>query len=163
VAIRRLYHNAKLVHSDLSEYNILVSPMSQVENALDKREEAKEDLQIVLIDFGQAVERRHPQAGELLLRDLTMIKSFFDKQGITTLSIDDSEHFVLKECMDFEGSKTDVSVAGENDQDGEEGNNDSDDDEGEEDNSLDDNIAMDWIEAKLNEIRFPMLSEAKES
>ena len=98
VAIRRLYHCAKLVHADLSEYNILVCPMSQVENALDKSEDAKEALQIVLIDFGQAVEIRHPSADDLLRRDLTMTKAFYDKQGIKTLSLEESEEFVLKEC-----------------------------------------------------------------
>ena len=138
--------------------------MSQVENALDKREEAKEELQIVLIDFGQAVERRHPQAREFLRRDLTMIKSFFDKQGITTLSIDDSETFVLKECINFEGSKTNdlISVVEEIFQEEEEGNNDSDEEEEEEDSGWDDNIAMEWIEAKLDEIHLSM-SEAKKS
>jgi serine/threonine-protein kinase RIO1 len=97
VAVRKLYHCAKLIHADLSEYNILVSPMSQVENALDNSTEAKDSLQIVLIDFGQAVEIRHPSAGELLLRDLKMVKAFFDKQDVTTLSVEESERFVLKE------------------------------------------------------------------
>lgn len=98
MAIRKLYHCAKLVHADLSEYNILVCPMSQVENALDKSDDAKDTLQIVLIDFGQAVEIRHPSAGELLRRDLTMTKAFYDKQGIKTLTLEESEEFVLKEC-----------------------------------------------------------------
>ena len=96
VAVRRLYHCAKLVHSDLSEYNILVSPIHQVQNVIDKRQESKDALQIVLIDFGQAVEKRHPCAGDFLRRDLLMIKLFFDKQEIKTLSLDDAEKFVLK-------------------------------------------------------------------
>ena len=72
--------------------------MSQVENALDKSEDAKDTFQIVLIDFGQAVEIRHPSADDLLRRDLTMTKAFYDKQGIRTLSLEESEEFVLKEC-----------------------------------------------------------------
>jgi len=97
LAVRKLYQCAKLVHADLSEYNILVCPMSQVQNAFDKDEEAKDSLQIVLIDFGQAVEIRHPSAGDLLRRDLTIVKSFFHNQGIKTLSLKDSEQFVLKD------------------------------------------------------------------
>ena len=43
---------------------------------------------------------RHPSAGDLLRRDLTMVRAFFDKQGIATLSVDESEEFVLKEIDD---------------------------------------------------------------
>jgi len=97
VAVRRLYHCARLVHGDLSEYNILVCPMMQVENALDKSEEAKDVLQIVLIDFGQAVEIRHPSAHSLLLHDLEHVQIFFKKQGIMTVTLEDCEQFILKE------------------------------------------------------------------
>merc|ERR1711971_1119208 len=78
VSIRRLYHCAKLVHADLSEYNILVAPMSQVENAFETSDELKDSIQIVLIDFGQAVEIKHPSAREFLRRDLTMVQAFFE-------------------------------------------------------------------------------------
>jgi len=102
VAIRRLYHCARLVHADLSEYNILVCPMSQVENALDKSEEAKDDLQIALIDFGQAVERNHPSAMDLLKRDLSLVNSFFEKQDIVILPPDQCLEFIL-EKLEQEG------------------------------------------------------------
>jgi len=102
VAIRRLFHCARLVHADLSEYNILVCPMSQVENALDKSEEAKDDLQAVLIDFGQAVERNHPSAMDLLKRDLALVNAFFTKQDIVTLSEDASMEFVVEETEEDE-------------------------------------------------------------
>jgi len=102
VAIRRLFHCARLVHADLSEYNILVCPMSQVENALDKSEEAKDDLQAVLIDFGQAVERNHPSAMDLLKRDLALVNAFFTKKDIVTLSEDASMEFVVEEIEEVE-------------------------------------------------------------
>ncbi|KAL3928434.1 MAG: hypothetical protein SGBAC_012653 [Bacillariaceae sp.] len=41
-------------------------------------------LQIALIDFGQAVDTRHPQASELLERDLLRVRQFFVKMGLTT-------------------------------------------------------------------------------
>ena len=107
VAIRRLFHCARLVHADLSEYNILVCPMSQVENALDKSEEAKDDLQAVLIDFGQAVERNHPSALDLLKRDLVLVNAFFTKQDIVTLSEDASMEFVVEDTEDDEDEDED--------------------------------------------------------
>jgi len=97
VAIRRLYHCARLVHADCSEYNIIVCPMSQVENAMDKRKEARNDLQIVLIDFGQAVERNHHDAMKYLRRDLSLVRAFFTKQNINTLSNEECEQFIVRE------------------------------------------------------------------
>lgn len=96
-AIRRLYVGAKLVHGDLSEYNILVAPSFQVEHFVASVEDNDSDLQAVLIDFGQAVEVRHPEAEDLLLRDLERVRSFFVKQGVTTLNLEDSFHFVKDE------------------------------------------------------------------
>lgn len=65
--IYRLYHQAKLVHADLSEYNIL---MHQNEP--------------VLIDISQGVLLHHPHAKNFLLRDIRTIVTFFDKLGIST-------------------------------------------------------------------------------
>lgn len=151
VAIRRLYHCARLVHADLSEYNILVAPMSQVENPLEKSEEIKDSLQIVLIDFGQAVEIKHPSARDLLRRDLTMVKSFFDKQGITTLSTDETEEFVLKE-IDLSVEESEIEVG----EDANHEHNISNELEGERWrhsikgwNDLKD---MEWIETKLTKL-----------
>ncbi len=144
LAVRRLYHCAELVHGDLSEYNILVCPMSQVENSFDKSEEAKDSLQIVLIDFGQAVQVRHPSAGDLLRRDLTIVKSFFHNQGIATLSVNDSEQFVLKDIENnekFDDKQEESSSVTEH----EIGNVEEDS------SGLDDVKDMEWIETKLLE------------
>jgi len=100
--IGKLYNKARLVHGDLSEYNILVCPSSIVENnILEVQEEGKkgeeEDiLQVVFIDFGQAVDIRHPNAMELLRRDLRHVKQFFDNMGIRTMDIKTTEDMVLK-------------------------------------------------------------------
>ena len=63
--IQDLYHKAKLVHSDYSEYNIF-----KTENGL------------VVFDLGSAVDLRHPNALEFLKRDIYNINRFFNKRGI---------------------------------------------------------------------------------
>lgn len=91
-AVQKLYTDAKLVHGDLSEYNIMVCPSKYVSdntsNVVTNDKDGEEDsLRIALIDFGQAVDLRHPDATTLLERDLSRVKHFFDRMGITTLSI----------------------------------------------------------------------------
>src|SRR6266851_135329 len=66
-AIRGLVLDARLVHGDLSPYNILVW---------------KEDAYI--IDLSQAVLITHPDATRLLRRDMEKVEAFFSVQGIHT-------------------------------------------------------------------------------
>lgn len=63
--ITLLYHKAKLVHSDLSEYNIL-----------NFRENP------VIIDISQGVNLRHPNSEEFLKRDIKTIINWFKKLGL---------------------------------------------------------------------------------
>ncbi|MDA4117260.1 MAG: serine protein kinase RIO [Thaumarchaeota archaeon] len=64
--IRQLYKKANLIHADLSEYNIFkAGPKKRV-----------------LFDMGSAVLTSHPEAKELLLRDVTNIVRFFKKRGV---------------------------------------------------------------------------------
>lgn len=110
-SVQKLFQDARLVHGDLSEYNILIAPNSQVDHK-SANIGSEDDLQTALIDFGQAVEVRHPKAKELLERDLTRVKEFFTKQGVkTTMSLDDAMAFVvgdysfsahLNECMTYD-------------------------------------------------------------
>ena len=64
-----LYQKAKLVHADLSEYNIF-----------------KTDLGIMLFDFGSAVDIQHPNSKQFLLRDVLNINKFFERRGIKVLN-----------------------------------------------------------------------------
>lgn len=64
-----LYQKAKLVHADLSEYNIF-----------------KTSLGIMLFDFGSAVDIQHPNSKQFLLRDVMNINRFFEKRGIEVLN-----------------------------------------------------------------------------
>ncbi|XP_055296447.1 serine/threonine-protein kinase RIO3 [Sitodiplosis mosellana] len=62
----RLYNEAKLVHADLSEYNILWH-----------------DGKCWLIDVAQSVEPGHPSALEFLMRDCDNISTFFTRKGVS--------------------------------------------------------------------------------
>lgn len=81
----------------MSEYNILVAPSIQVENSISSIEDKEMDLQVVLIDFGQAVDIRHPEAQSFLERDIARVRSFFTKHGVETLSMEASLLFVVNE------------------------------------------------------------------
>jgi len=63
--IKALYCKAKIVHADLSEYNIMVWRGDPV-----------------FFDFGQAVLTSHPNADFFLERDVKNIVSFFKRRGV---------------------------------------------------------------------------------
>ncbi|PSH01846.1 MAG: hypothetical protein BRC26_02860 [Nanohaloarchaea archaeon QH_8_44_6] len=63
--IKRLWNEEKLVHGDLSEYNIL----------LDGKGE------LYFIDFAQGVHTSHSEAEEFLRRDIRNVANFFEDQG----------------------------------------------------------------------------------
>jgi len=62
--IRKTYLEAKIVHGDLSEYNILVKLVGEVEEPL-------------IIDWPQYVDVTHPSAENLLKRDVEYIVKYF--------------------------------------------------------------------------------------
>ena len=66
--IDRLWNESKLVHGDLSEYNILVDSEGNS----------------IWIDFSQGVHFKHPEAEELLKRDIENVSNFFSRQGADT-------------------------------------------------------------------------------
>ncbi|MBY8991662.1 MAG: serine protein kinase RIO [Candidatus Lokiarchaeota archaeon] len=65
--IKLLYQKAKLVHGDLSEFNILYHNQSPV-----------------VIDISQAVAIQHPKAEVYLARDIKNIFQYFEKLGLET-------------------------------------------------------------------------------
>ncbi|MGZ4903855.1 MAG: serine protein kinase RIO [Halobacteriota archaeon] len=64
--MKKLYQKARLVHADLSEYNIL----------LDSKERP------VFIDMGQSVLLDHPHARTFLQRDVSNVVKFFRAAGV---------------------------------------------------------------------------------
>lgn len=67
--ITNLYKKAKLVHGDLSEYNIF-----------------KTELGLIVFDFGSAVDTMHPNAQNFLERDIKNMSYFFAKRGLTVVN-----------------------------------------------------------------------------
>jgi RIO kinase 2 len=70
-----------IVHADLSPYNVLV----------------REDGEIVIIDWPQAVSRTHPQALELLERDLKNVVDHFQRKYRLNFEPEEALAFVLGE------------------------------------------------------------------
>ncbi|KAJ8669715.1 hypothetical protein QAD02_000974 [Eretmocerus hayati] len=66
----KLYHKCRLVHADLSEYNILYHEES-----------------LVIIDVSQSVEHDHPMALEFLRKDCTNITDFFKKNKVAVMPV----------------------------------------------------------------------------
>lgn len=63
--MRLLYQKAKLVHADLSEFNVLLY-----------------EEEPVIIDMGQSVMLEHPMSREFLARDIKNIVRYFKKLGV---------------------------------------------------------------------------------
>ena len=77
--VRRMYHDCKLVHADLSEYNLLVH-----------------DDHLYIIDVSQSVEHDHPSAYDFLRNDIHNVEEFFSRRGATCLGIRNCFEFVTK-------------------------------------------------------------------
>ena len=77
--ISLLYRKANLVHADLSEYNLF------------RTEEG-----IMLFDFGSAVDIKHPNSKQFLVRDVLNINRFFEKRGVETGDIADIVEQITK-------------------------------------------------------------------
>ncbi|MET1159847.1 MAG: serine protein kinase RIO [Thermoprotei archaeon] len=83
--IEKIVCRAKLVHGDLSEYNVVVKP----------------DIDIAIIDVSQAVDLDHPSAYEFLVRDVENINRFFrDEAGLDKIVDNDKIIERLKPCLE---------------------------------------------------------------
>ena len=80
--MRVMYQTCKLVHADLSEYNLLY-------------ESEKERLTI--IDVSQSVEHDHPRSLDFLRMDIKNVSSFFMRKGVHTLTEPSAFHFITNE------------------------------------------------------------------
>lgn len=83
LAVRRMFHHCKLVHADLSEYNILYH-----------------NSQLYIIDVGQSVEHDHPSAFDFLRSDLKNIEDFFGRRGVRCVGLRRAFEFIISETTD---------------------------------------------------------------
>ncbi|KNC83717.1 atypical/RIO/RIO1 protein kinase [Sphaeroforma arctica JP610] len=75
--MRKMFHVCKLVHGDLSEYNLLYWKQ-----------------QLYFIDVSQSVEHEHPRALDFLRKDCSNITAFFKKNGVDVMSMRELFEFV---------------------------------------------------------------------
>ena len=91
--IRKLFHQCKLVHADLSEYNIIYH-----------------DGHLYIIDVSQSVEHDHPSAFDFLRSDLNNVEEFFSKRGVHCLGLRRCFEFVVKEKLETTDGLNDENV-----------------------------------------------------
>ncbi|KAF8645213.1 hypothetical protein AX16_008040 [Volvariella volvacea WC 439] len=93
--VRKMFHQCKLVHADLSEYNILYH-----------------EGHLWIIDVSQSVEHDHPSAFDFLRNDIKNVEDFFGRLGVKTLGLRKCFEFVTRDNLsDFtEGTEGDEAV-----------------------------------------------------
>jgi len=75
---RKAYTKAGIVHADLSEYNIILKP----------------DLHVLIIDWPQYVTTEHPNAEDLLTRDIKNVLSYFERKHKVKVKLEDVVNYV---------------------------------------------------------------------
>ncbi|KAJ1938842.1 Serine/threonine-protein kinase rio1, partial [Linderina macrospora] len=92
--MRIMYHVCKLVHADLSEYNILYH--------------AK---QLYIIDVSQSVEHDHPYALDFLRHDCNNVTEFFRKRGnVRTMSLRRLFEFITDQTIGSSNEEIDAEL-----------------------------------------------------
>jgi len=71
--VKRLYRKAKLVHGDLSEYNVMYWKSKPV-----------------IFDVSQAVNLKHPNSDQFLTRDLENLNRYFEKRGVEVFPLQEA-------------------------------------------------------------------------
>jgi RIO kinase 1 len=76
--LKRLHQKAKLVHGDLSEYNIMMWKGRPV-----------------IFDMSQSVSIEHPMADFMLMRDLANLNRFFSRLNVKVYSVEELHKMVV--------------------------------------------------------------------
>ncbi len=76
--VRKTYLKAGVIHADLSEYNIILKP----------------DMHVLIIDWPQYVTREHPNAQQLLMRDVKNVLQFFERKHMLKAKLDEALMYI---------------------------------------------------------------------
>ena len=79
--IRKAYLKAGVIHADLSEYNIILKP----------------NMHILMIDWPQFVMKEHPNAQQLLTRDVRNVLRFFRRKHMTKAKLKETFAYIIGE------------------------------------------------------------------
>ena len=143
--VRQMFNVCKLVHADLSEYNLLYH-----------------EGHIWIIDVSQSVEHDHPSAFDFLRNDIKNVEDFFSRLGVSCLGLRRCFEFVTKEKLTEEEGVSDeeylqrllaekTSAADEPENDEKEGPSESKEDAAHEDSVF----LRSFIPRTLNEVFDP--------
>lgn len=91
--MRRMYQVCRLVHADLSEYNILYH-----------------DKTLYIIDVSQSVEHDHPRSLEFLRMDIKNAGDFFRRKGVDTLADRTVFDFIIESQGPVEGAEMQKTI-----------------------------------------------------
>lgn len=78
--VKTAYQKVKMIHGDLSPYNIIVQPNQHV----------------LIIDWPQNISIKHPNAKELLERDLQNVLTFFLRKHDIESKLEDALNYVIE-------------------------------------------------------------------
>jgi len=93
--LRAMYQLSKLVHGDLSEYNLLYKNKN-----------------VYVIDFGQAIDIHHPESLTFLKRDIKNILTFFKtRRNVNTHSLETLITFITDDTFIFPPPPTSTSTS----------------------------------------------------
>ncbi|GLB38338.1 putative protein kinase superfamily, RIO-type Ser Thr kinase family protein [Lyophyllum shimeji] len=93
LVVRKMFHQCKLVHADLSEYNILYH-----------------EGHLCIIDVSQSVEHDHPAAFDFLRKDIKNVEEFFGRLGVRCLGLRRCFDFVTRVQLSEGGDSEDAAV-----------------------------------------------------
>ncbi len=79
--IRKAYLKAGLIHADLSEYNIILKP----------------DMHTLIIDWPQYITKEHPNAQQLLTRDVKNILRYFKRKYMLKVKLKEVLAYITEE------------------------------------------------------------------
>uniref|UniRef100_A0A2I3GR89 Serine/threonine-protein kinase RIO1 n=1 Tax=Nomascus leucogenys TaxID=61853 RepID=A0A2I3GR89_NOMLE len=92
--VRRMYQDARLVHADLSEFNMLYHGGG-----------------VYIIDVSQSVEHDHPHALEFLRKDCANVNDFFMKHSVAVMTVRELFEFVTDPSITHENMDAYLSKA----------------------------------------------------